>query len=93
MPMFFFQICCSSYRSGRNCEYLSVVAFGRFGAHAVASSDVTALLENLEYSGRLIFYNKAFRHVQNLFIQGVCFYCTGSLLVGGIATTNSEPVQ
>ena len=25
-------------------------------------------------------HNKLFRHVQNLFIQGVCFYCTGSLI-------------
>ena len=39
------------------------------------------------------FPNKAFRHVENLFIQGVCFYCKGLLLVGEIVATNSEPVQ
>ena len=36
---------------------------------------------------------KAFRYVETLFIQGVRFYCTDSLLVGGIPPTNSEAVQ
>ena len=35
---------------------------------------------------------KVFRLLKSLSIQGVCFYCTGSLLVGGIAPTNREPV-
>ena len=30
MVTFFIQICCSAQKSGINCEYLSVVAFGRF---------------------------------------------------------------
>ena len=38
-------------------------------------------------------YNKVFRLPKSLFIQGVCFYCTGSLLVGAIPPTNREPVQ
>ena len=37
--------------------------------------------------------NKVFRLPKTLFIQGVRFYCTSSLLIGGIAPTNSEPVQ
>ena len=36
---------------------------------------------------------KVFRLPKTLFIQGVCFYCRGSLLVCGIASTNSEHVQ
>ena len=35
---------------------------------------------------------KVYRLPKTLFIQGVCFYCTGSLLLGGIAPTISEPV-
>ena len=37
--------------------------------------------------------NKVFRLSKTSFIRGVCFYCTGSLLVGGIAPINREPVQ
>ena len=40
------------------------------------------ILTTLEY--------KVFRLPKTLFIQGVCFYCTGSLLVGGIAPTNTK---
>ena len=35
--------------------------------------------------------HKTFRHVETLFIQGVCFYCTGPLLAGAIPPTNSGP--
>ena len=35
--------------------------------------------------------NNAFLHVKTLFIQGVYFYCIGSLLVCAIPPTNSEP--
>ena len=45
-------------------------------------------------------FYEVFRLPKTLFIQvfvfihpGVCFYCTGSLLVGAIPPTNSEPVQ
>ena len=37
--------------------------------------------------------NKAFRHIETLFIQGNVFIRPGTLLVGTIPPTNSKPVQ
>ena len=36
---------------------------------------------------------KVFRLPKTLFMQGVCFYCTGALFVGAIPPTNSDPVH
>ena len=52
------------------------------------------MAEDVFYDDEYVFiYYKAFRHVENVFIQGVCFYCISSLLDGAIPLTNSEPVQ
>ena len=56
-------------------------------------SHFSAVQKILNKSARICARNKAFRHIETLFIQGNAFILPGPLSVGRIASTNSGPGQ
>ena len=95
----YFYICFSIYIFNIKLpihKFLILPKFHYIFLHIILSLFFVTLYPNIFHSLHTSIYfclNKAFRHVETLFIQGVCYNCTGSLLFGAIPPTNSEPVQ